>query len=65
MDELTNIMKKFAASGWELISIPAQQWFDGTADRDVLVAAIKEADKECGGCGCDLDPLYQRALELL
>ena len=30
-----------------------------------LVSAIKQADKECGTCGCELDPLYKRALELL
>lgn len=65
MEELKNIMEKFAASGWELISIPAQKWLEGNADTESLVSAIKQADKECGSCGCDLDPLYKRALELL
>ena len=65
MEELKAIMEKFAASGWDLISVPAQQWLDGRFDRDALVTAIKQADKECGSCGCDLDPLYKRALELL
>ena len=65
MEELKVIMEKFAASGWDLISVPAQQWLDGRFDRDALVTAIKQADKECGSCGCDLDPLYKRALELL
>lgn len=65
MEELKSIMEKFAASGWELISVPAQQWLDGKVDKDALVSAIKQADKECGSCGCDLDPLYKRALELL
>ena len=49
MEELKTIMEKFAASGWDLISVPA----------------IKQADKECGSCGCNLDPLYKRVLELL
>ncbi|NDO30524.1 hypothetical protein FMM82_21400 [[Clostridium] clostridioforme] len=31
----------------------------------VLVSAIKQADKECGSCGCELDPLYKKALELI
>ena len=65
MEELKVIMEKFAASGWDLISVPAQQWLDGRFDRNDLVTAIKQADKECGSCGCDLDPLYKRALELL
>ena len=65
MEELKSIMEKFAASGWDLISIPAQQWLEGKADKDILVSAIKQADAECGSCGCDLDPLYKRALELI
>ena len=54
-----------AASGWDLISIPAQQWLDGKFDRDALISAVKQADKECGSCGCEMDPLYKRALELI
>lgn len=65
MEELKSIMEKFVASGWDLISIPAKQWLDGKADKDTLVLAIKQADEECGSCGCDLDPLYKRALELI
>ncbi|MCI9071815.1 MAG: hypothetical protein HFH80_03230 [Lachnospiraceae bacterium] len=65
MEELKSIMEKFAESGWDLISIPAQQWLDGKADKITLVSAIKQADKECGSCGCDLDSLYKRALELI
>lgn len=65
MEELKSIMEKFAASGWDLIAVPAQQWLEGTSDRDALVSAIKQADKECGSCGCELDSLYKRALELL
>ena len=65
MEELRSIMEKFVASGWDLISIPAQQWLVGQADKDTLVSAIKQADKECGNCGCELDPLYKKALELL
>ncbi|CZR80178.1 TPA: hypothetical protein SHW33_000431 [Clostridioides difficile] len=65
MAELKSIMEKFVASGWDLISVPAQQWLDGKADNDALISAIKQADKECGSCGCELDPLYKRALELI
>ena len=65
MEELKTIMEKYAASGWDLISVPAQQWLDGKADKDALVSVIKQADKECGSCGCNLDPLYKRTLELL
>ena len=65
MEELRDIMEAFAASGWELIVEPAQRWLNGTADREALIAAIRRADAECGSCGCELDPLYKRALELL
>lgn len=65
MEELKTIMEKFKASGWDLIAIPAQAWLDGKRDAEALLSAIKQADKECGSCGCDLDPLYKRALELL
>lgn len=65
MEELKSIMEKFIASGWDLIAVPAQQWLDGKFDKNTLMSAIKQADKECGSCGCDLDPLYKRALELL
>ena len=30
-----------------------------------LIKAVEQADKECGNCGCEFDPLYKRALELL
>lgn len=65
MKELKEIMEKFVASGWDLIAIPAQQWLDGNVDKVKLVEAIEQADVECGSCGCELDPLYKRALELL
>lgn len=64
MEELRSIMQKFAESGWDLISVPAQAWLNGNGDKAVLVSAIKQADNECGSCGCELDPLYKRALEL-
>ncbi|MCI8967494.1 MAG: hypothetical protein HFH75_07920 [Lachnospiraceae bacterium] len=65
MEELRSIMEKFAASGWDLIAVPAQQWIDGKSDKETLVSAIRQADGECGSCGCELDPLYKRALELI
>lgn len=65
MEELKVIMQKFAVSGWDLIAVPAQEWLEGKADKDTLVLAIKQEDKECGNCGCELDSLYKRALELL
>lgn len=64
MDELKTIMKRFVASGWDLIAAPSQAWLDGHGNKMALVSAIEQADVECGSCGCDLDPLYKRALEL-
>ena len=43
IDELKSIMEKFVESGWDLISIPAQQWLDGKYDEYVLTSAIKQA----------------------
>lgn len=65
MEELNEILQKFAASGWELIAVPSRAWLDGQGDRDKLVAAIRQADAECGSCGCELDLLYKKALTLL
>ena len=65
MEELKVIMTKFAESGWDLIEIPAKKWLNGNFDRNEIIAAVKQADDECGSCGCDFDPLYKRALELL
>lgn len=65
MEELKKIMEKFAASNWDLIAIPAKEWLDGKSNKDSLISAIKQADKECGSCGCELDALYKRALELI
>ena len=58
-------MRKLVASGWNIIAIPAQQWLDGKSDKNALVSAIKQTDKECGNYGCELDSLYKRALDLL
>ena len=65
METLNEIMEVFASCGWELIAIPARQWLNGYADTQELIAAIREADAQCGSCGCELDPLYKRALKLL
>ena len=45
MEELKAIMQKFAASGWDLIAVPAQEWLDGNSNKDTLVSAIEQADK--------------------
>lgn len=65
MEELNKILETFAASGWDLIAVPAQEWLNGNGDREKLVSAIRQAEKECGNCGCELDPLYPKALSLL
>lgn len=63
--ELKEIIEKFAASEWDLIAIPAKQWLNGDSNKTELISAIKQADKECGSCGCEFDPLYKKALQLL
>lgn len=71
-EELVGIITKFAASGWEVIDKPSTVWLnagdDGEAIREAtasLMAAVEKADRECGTCGCEFDPLYKRALVLL
>lgn len=67
MEELKGIVTKFAESGWDLIDAPSKTWLDGetSVNKAALIAAVEKADAECGSCGCDMDPLYKRALELL
>lgn len=70
--ELLDIIKKFSESGWDLIDAPSKAWLSANAENETdkaatskLIEAIEQADKECGNCGCEFDPLYKRALELL
>ena len=67
-EELVKIIEKFAESGWDLINAPSKKWLaaNGSAETTTkLLKAIEQADKECGSCGCEFDPLYKKALELL
>jgi len=69
--ELVSIVTEFAESGWDLIDIPAKTWLDAKNDDEIkaetsaLTAAVQQANDECGSCGCEMDPLYKKALELL
>lgn len=62
---LKQILEKFAESGWDLIEVPSREYLDGTGSKEDLVIAIKQADEECGSCGCEFDPLYKKALVIL
>ncbi len=64
-EELIQIITKFAESGWDFIAAPSKAWLEGNGNKDQLIAAIKQADKECGSCGCEFDPLYKRALHIM
>jgi len=66
--ELIKIITKFAESGWDAIDTPAKQWLEysnSTNAKLELIRAVEQADKDCGSCGCEFDPLYKKALELL
>ena len=63
-DELKMILDKFAGSGWELISSPSIKYLQGDGTKEDLIAAVEQAGKECGNCGCEYDPLYKRFLAL-
>ena len=60
--QITQLVKKFAESGWDLITEPSKVWLDGKKNTNEL--AIEQADKECGSCGCEFDALYKRFLDL-
>ena len=62
--ELRTILRRFADSGWELISAPSSAYLAGESCRDALVAAVEQANEECGSCGCEYDAMYRRFLEL-
>jgi hypothetical protein len=64
MDELKIILEKFKESGWDLIAIPSKAYLDGNGTKEGLMKAIEQADKECGNCGCEFDPLYKKCIEL-
>jgi hypothetical protein len=64
MEELQAILDKFAQSGWDLIAIPSKAYLNGNGTREDLIRATEQADKECGSCGCEFDPLYRRCIEL-
>ena len=70
--ELVDIVTKFVESGWDLIEKPSKTWLadDGENEQNnnstiELIKAVEQADKECGTCGCEFDPLYKKALSLL
>lgn len=66
--ELVKIIEKFAESGWDLIDTPSKKWIaaNGSVSATLeLLKAVEQANTECGSCGCEFDPLYKRALELL
>lgn len=64
MEELKSILEKFAASGWDLIAMPSKAYLDGNGDKEEVIKAVEQADKECGSCGCEFDPLYKKCIEL-
>lgn len=62
-EEFREIITKFAESGWDLIAEPAKDWLNGTGNRADLLAAVTQAQAECGSCGCEFDPLYAAILQ--
>lgn len=64
MKELKVILEKFAESGWDLIAIPSKAYLNGNGAKEDLIKAVEQADKECGNCGCEFDPMYKKCLEM-
>ncbi len=64
-EELKTILTKFSKSGWDLIDSVSKEYLNGADNKPALIQAIKQADEQCGSCGCEFDPLYKTALQLL
>lgn len=64
-EELKTILTKFSQSGWDLIDSVSKEFLNGANNKTALIQAIKQADEQCGSCGCEFDPLYKRALQFL
>ncbi|OGO87807.1 MAG: pyruvate:ferredoxin (flavodoxin) oxidoreductase [Clostridiales bacterium GWF2_36_10] len=69
--KLTEIIEKFATSGYDVIDEASKEWLavkdDGEASKaasEKLIAAIEKANIECGRCGCEFDSLYRKALAM-
>ena len=63
--ELVDVLIKLSESGWDLIDVPCLAFLNGADNKEDLIKALKQADEECGDCGCEYDPLYKIALTLL
>ena len=63
--ELLDILKTFAVSGWDELAVPARRFLAGELTAPALREAVLRAQAVCGNCGCALDVLYPRALVLL
>ncbi len=70
-DRLTEIIKKFAESGYDVINGASQAWLaakdsgeNSKAAAADLEAALLKANEECGSCGCEFDALYREALAM-
>lgn len=64
-EELREILVKFSTCGWDLIDSVSEQYLNEENNKSELISAIEQANEQCGSCGCEFDPLYKRALELL
>lgn len=56
MEELNMISEHFAASDWDLTVVPSRQWLEEGCEKAAPASVVRQAEQECGGCGCDLDP---------
>ncbi|MEG0456641.1 MAG: hypothetical protein RR549_00720 [Oscillospiraceae bacterium] len=63
MISINEILEKFVLSGWDLISLPAQKYLEDKSNKEQLIKAVKQADEECGSCGCEFDELYKIILK--
>lgn len=62
-NKVKDILVKFAESGWDLIAKPAADMLNGNGDKENFLKVVKQADDECGTCGCEYDAMYKYILD--
>lgn len=62
---LRSILSWFAQACWPLIATASRDYLDGKIDKAALLEAMKEADQQCGSCGCEFDALYKKVITII
>lgn len=59
------ILSWFSQCCWPLLATASQDYLAGKIDKAALLEVMKEADCQCGSCGCEFDALYKKVIAIL